>query len=497
MAGVILAGVTLVAISIITKWIYNVYFHPLSSFPGPFIYRASQLPLRWHQVKGREPFVLAKLHKKYGPVVRIAPNDLSYTNVEAWKGIYGHHVAAGGVPLERNLPKSPDLDFYGALGLFSADGEDHIRQRRQLAPAFSQKSLREQEPLITRYIDHLMERFEEGAEAKRSVDLSGWLNFVTFDIIGDLMFGYDVFECIEKSRYHVLVSELLARFEVLAFAIAIQSIAPRVASLLNRLMPKRLREQYYAQANTIKNMVNKRLATSTTRPDFTTLVLREGREGGVSMLDNGEIYPTSAQIVLAGSETVATTLSGCIFLLLQHPDIMAKLKQEIRTEFRSDKDINFSALTDKKYLQAVLNEAMRVYPPTPASLRRCVPPEGCTILDKFIPGGTAVGFTPYPAYRDESNFRDADKFIPERWLGTNPRYEEDRRNAFEPFGFGPMNCIGINLAQLELHLILARLLWNFDIKLEPGSEDWFDQKVFVIWYRKPLPVRLVLRETSE
>ncbi|KAI2473577.1 putative toxin biosynthesis cytochrome P450 monooxygenase [Annulohypoxylon bovei var. microspora] len=492
-----IAGFVFVTAFLVSQWIYNGFFHPLASVPGPFLYGASELPLRWHQVKGQEPFILARLHNEYGQVVRIAPNDISYTNAEAWNAIYGHHTAPEGIHLMRNLPKEPDLDFYGALGLFSTDGEDHARQRRQLAPAFSDRALRDQESLITCYIDRAISRFGENAQARRPIDLSAWFNYITFDIIGDLVFGHDVFECVGRSRCHPLVSELLSRFEILTFAIAIQSAAPWLASLFKRLMPRRIAERLRAQANSIKSMVDRRLQTATSRPDFTTLILREGRKGEPSLLENGEIYPTSAQILLAGSETVATALSGCIFLLLRNPDTMAKLKQEIRSEFRSEREINFFTLPGKKYLLAVINEAMRIYPPNPNFLRRCVPAGGCTILGRFIPGGSAVGFTAFSAYRDESHFKDATEFIPERWLGTDPRYVNDNLDVVQHFGVGPMNCIGINLANLELRMILARLLWKFDIELIPGGENWFDQKAFVIWFRQPLLVRLVPRDTPE
>ncbi|KAL7629148.1 hypothetical protein AAE478_000667 [Parahypoxylon ruwenzoriense] len=490
-----IAWLSLVATFIVVYWIYNICFHPLASFPGPLLYSASELPLRWYQIRGKEPFKLAELHRKYGPVVRIAPNDISYTSTDAWKAIYGHHAAASGVHLTRNLPKEPDINQYGALGIFSADAEDHARQRRQLAPAFSERALREQEPLISRYVDRLMKRLRENAEADKTVDLSAWFNFTTFDIIGDLWFGRDVFECVEKSRCHPMVLELLSRFEVLVFVIAIQRAAPWLSCALNILMPSRLREQQQAQANSIKHMVDRRLHSATSRPDFTTLILRESKKGEPSMLENGEIYPTSANMVLAGSETVATALSGCIFLLLHHPDIMAKLKREIRTGFRSETEITASGLSDKKYLIAVLSEVLRIYPPVPGFLERGVPAGGCTILGRFVPGGTTVGFTALSAFRDESYFKDGNEFIPERWLDMDPRYDSDNRDVFQPFGVGPLNCIGVNLAHLELRMILARLVWNFDIELMPGSDDWLNQKVFVIWYRLPLLARLIPRDS--
>ncbi|KAI0889766.1 cytochrome P450 [Annulohypoxylon maeteangense] len=398
------------------------------------------------------------------------------------------------ITVDRNLPKEPDLDFYGALGLFSADGEGHARQRRQLAPAFSERALREQEPLITRYVDRAMSRFSENAEARKPIDLSGWFNYITFDIIGDLMFGHDVFECVEKSRFHPLASELLTRFEILTYAIAIQSIAPWLFSILKSLTPRRIAEKQRAQATSIKAMVNKRLQTPTNRPDFTTLILRSTPKNEPSLLETGEVYPTSAQILLAGSETVATALSGCVSLLLQNPPVMRKLTHEIRTAFSSESEINSSTLPRQKYLLAVLTEAMRLYPPNPNFLRRCTPADGCVILNRFVPGGTAVGVTAFAAYRDSARFRDAGDFVPERWLGGGERYAGDELDGVQHFGVGPLSCIGVNLANLELRMILARLLWRFDVELVPGGGDWFDQKAFVIWFRRPLLVRLVPRD---
>lgn len=356
--------------------------------------------------------------------------------------------------------------------------------------------MREQEPLITGYIDCAISRFSESAAVGRPIDLSAWFNYITFDIIGDLVFGNDVFECVKNSRYHPLVSELLARFEILTYAIAIQKLAPLLFSVLTRLMPRRVAERQRDQANSIKNMVNRRLQTVSDRPDLTTLILRKGKRSEPSLLENGEIYPTSAQILLAGSETVASALSGCVFLLLQHPNVMAKLKHEIRTSFRSEEEINSCMLSSSKYLLAVINEAMRIYPPTPNFLPRRAPAGGCTILERFIPGGTSVGFTAFAAYHDESHFKDATKFTPERWLGTDPRYANDNLGVVQHFGVGPMNCIGMNLANLELRMILARLLWRFNLELMPGNENWFDQKAFVIWFRRPLLVKLVSRDIS-
>ncbi|KAI1383399.1 cytochrome P450 [Hypoxylon trugodes] len=486
----------LIITTTIYKLVYNAYFHPLASLPGPFLYRTTEFPYRWQQVRGRETYILAKLHQKYGHVVRIAPNDVSYTGPEAWKAIYGHHVTPGGSYLSRNLPAGPDMDAYGALGVFNAEGEEHARKRHHFNPAFSDRALREQEPIVMQYINGLMNSFTKKAKTGEPVDLSQWFDFVTFDVIGDIMFGSDVFGCVESSRYHPLVSDLFSRFEAIVLNMAFERIAPPLASLLRILTPNHIKQRQKAHADTIKSLVDCRLNTITNRPDFISFLLSQDRKAPFTAADRNEIYPTASQTMLAGSETIATTLSGCILFLLQHPDAMAKAKQEIRTTYKSVDEINPSALATNKYFLAVLDESMRLYTAVPGHIRRYVPAGGCNILGTFIPEGTFVGFTAYSAYRDESHFKEAEKFIPERWLGTDPQYENDNREMVRPFGYGPMDCIGMNLARFELRMVLARLIWQFDLELMSESRDWFDQKVFIIWYRRPLLVKLVARDLS-
>ncbi len=93
-------------------------------------------------------------------------------------------------------------------------------------------------------------------------------------------------------------------------------------------------------------------------------------------------------------------------------------------------------------------------------------------------------------YRSADNFRDPDKFVPERWLGDE-HFKHDRKKALQPFSLGPRNCIGLHLAYAEMRIILARLIWNFDMELCVESKNWVDgMKVFMIYQRAPLMVKL-------
>jgi cytochrome P450 len=107
---------------------------------------------------------------------------------------------------------------------------------------------------------------------------------------------------------------------------------------------------------------------------------------------------------------------------------------------------------------------------------------------------TAVGIPQYASYRSARNFRFPDQFVPERWLpgdkAAAETYAEDVRDVLQPFSAGPRNCIGKNLAYAEMRLILARVLWNFDLELMPDSSDWANQKIYVLWEKGAMNVGL-------
>ena len=123
-------------------------------------------------------------------------------------------------------------------------------------------------------------------------------------------------------------------------------------------------------------------------------------------------------------------------------------------------------------------------------MQRITNPQGNVIAGRFVPGGTSVSVSHWACYHSVENFRDPDKFVPERWLGDD-RYKDDRKKALQPFSLGPRNCLGMNLAYAEIRVILARLLWNFDIELCDESKNWMEGiKVFMIYQRPSLMVKL-------
>ena len=243
---------------------------------------------------------------------------------------------------------------------------------------------------------------------------------------------------------------------------------------------------------TTRAMVFKRMATKTDRKDFMSYALRAMERGDPStMMSNEEIMTTFEVLMVAGSETTATLLSGVTYQLLKNPDVLKKLVVEIRSTFAHKFEITMVRVNDLKYQLAALDEALRIMPPVATALVRLVPSgEGEVVGGHFVPGGTRVGVPAWAANRSPLNFRDPESFIPERWLGEI-RYAEDRRETSQPFNIGPRGCIGRNLAYAEMRIVLARVLFEFDLELMESSKSWLENlKNFTLWQKDPLMVKL-------
>jgi cytochrome P450 len=156
--------------------IYRLVFHPLAKFPGPKLNAVSALPGIYSLLRGRLPLDNKLIHDKYGPVVRVSPNELAFNSAQAWEDIYGHRV--GHPNMHKDAIHVGSVDpLPGATTLTMADDENHARQRRALAHCFSQKALLEQEPIVKGYIDSLMKNLTRMSSKDEAFNMVNWLNF--------------------------------------------------------------------------------------------------------------------------------------------------------------------------------------------------------------------------------------------------------------------------------------------------------------------------------
>lgn len=136
-------------------------------------------------------------------------------------------------------------------------------------------------------------------------------------------------------------------------------------------------------------------------------------------------------------------MSGLTYLLLKNPYKLRKVTSIIRSDFPDSTAMTFLALQRHEYINAVLSEALRLYPPAADSLFRVVPAEGGIVAGEFVPPHTSVTVHLLAAFRSPLNFQRPDEFIPERWIrDCPPEFQSDNRSVFQPFSVGTRNCLG-------------------------------------------------------
>ncbi|KAL1601683.1 hypothetical protein SLS60_006598 [Paraconiothyrium brasiliense] len=477
-------------IQAVARAIYNVYFHPLSKYPGPKLWAAFEVSRTIERVRGRLDFAIVEEHRKHGEVVRVGVDELSFIHPSAWKDIYGHGHA--------ELPKYFPPKTINPNQIIAAKSGDHFRMRRAFLPAFSEKALAQQEKLIRVYIDLLVERLSECAQSGEPANMTKWYNLTTFDLIADLTFGKSLggLESGESNQWTKKIETMLKLMPTLMLLTSF----PLLATILNFLFGRKMEEARHKHFEYAASLATGRLQgkEQADRGDFMDYILRS--RGEAHQVTDEELVHNSDLFMLAGSETTATLLLGVTYYLLKNPEVYKKATDEVRSVFENPEDITFKEATQRlPYMMACLSEALRVFPSVPLALFRITNPGQMTpIAGHMIPPGTRVGVHQLSAFHSPLNFHDPDAFHPERWLPevhTDPSspFHNDRREVHKPFSFGPRDCIGRNLAFHEMRLILAMVLWNFDLKLDAGMEQWHLQKIFGIWSKPPLRVRLSKR----
>ncbi|CAJ0550030.1 Ff.00g099600.m01.CDS01 [Fusarium sp. VM40] len=463
---------------------YNAFFHPFSRVPGPRINSISRFPWIRDWLSGNLHKSVKKMHERYGEVVRIAPDELSFISPGAWNDIYG---IKSGKSFVRD-PKWYANLTEGQDDIIVANETKHAHFRKIFSPFFSDKSIRQNEPVIRRNIDLLVERLKDHIKGTDGVaDMVKWYNWTTFDIIGDLLYG-EPFDCLKNAEYHPWLAVVLQNIRLSSY-IALMERYSFLKKLVMALLPQNLLEKRNMHLDVIRDKCRRHDGKGTDHSIVGSI------DPANASLTEGELEANLALMTMAGSETSATTMSAATYYLATNETAASKVAEEIRSAFKGELDISWAAVQKLPYLNAVIKETLRLYPPTPVGLPRRVISKGETVIGHFIPKDMVVYITQYSAYRSQSNFREPDKFRPERWL-DDPAFKGDNLDAVQPFITGPYSCIGKSLAYMEVSLVLARMLWNFDWQAGEKDLSFEDEKVYALWQKSTLNIRFTLPSTE-
>ncbi|RYO45199.1 hypothetical protein AA0113_g10495 [Alternaria arborescens] len=407
---------------------------------------------------------LQALHNRYGPVVRIAPNEVSFATFEAETTIYAKQEDGRFSKAGTFLTLFSDLVLNAPTLITIPDPALHKRLHKVIQQAFTPQALASQEPIQKLHIERAMPDFDEIAVNDTEIDLADKLETMFWEIIGDLAFGeplmagkrptYESLKRLGKGSMPVV--------EALSFMLVMPGVAPAletarslisampIPSQLSKLVPsKRLRDCIDRQDG---------------REDFISAIMGSEKQG--LTLDADAFFSNAMGLTLAGYQTTATTLASTFYHVLRYTNTYITLCAEIRSTFTSEADITGERLARLPFLNACIRETLRLLPPANGKTAQRTAPS-CTIAGTYIPAGTIVSADLYTIQRSPQYFNDPASFRPERWLegAEENGFDGDNRSASRPFLIGSRACIGRHMAQQSIRLIMAKLLWRYDFEL--------------------------------
>ncbi|RAH42269.1 cytochrome P450 [Aspergillus brunneoviolaceus CBS 621.78] len=468
-----LMGVGSVVLAFLVYGIYQVYFHPLAKYPGPWLGKFTEAGAAYHAVKGDLHLHIWWCHQKYGPVIRYTPNLVIFNTASGMKDIY-----VRGKDLRKDV-------HYGVIQLGTKNlltvtsPTDHARRNKIISPGFSSTAMREFEPKLLAHVHKFCKSLyrpksqgdSDSAWGKPMV-MSDWCSYFAFDVITELVFGKAV-NLLGSQQHRCTVYDITGMMKRLSLLM----YAPYV--FLGRLDRKLFPDEMHGMKR-YHRLVNTMMADAASLSGHVFSRLTNARDNKVSAgtgpaFSDADVYSEAAMLAVAGSDSTSVSLCANLFYLATYPHAYARLAQEIRTTFPTLDSIRTGPLLLQQcpYLHACIKETLRISPAVAGCPYRRVEKGDTIVVDgHVIPEGCSVGTGIYSIHHNAEYFSRPDTFLPERWLTSNADDSLEQASittaAYTPFSQGTRACVGRHLAQMELQLALACLIWQYDFRRADG-----------------------------
>ncbi|OSD00805.1 high nitrogen upregulated cytochrome P450 monooxygenase 2 [Trametes coccinea BRFM310] len=464
-------------------------WHPLARYPGPMTHKLSKAYLAWISRGGRRHVYTQELHRQYGDIVRVGPNEVSINMASAVYPLMG----------TSGLHKGPQ---WGARAATQAvppliaigEPKEHLRRRKPWNRAFNVASLKDFEPLVANRTRQLVDLL---GSRKGEVNLSKWFSWFTYDLMSDMAFGggSEMMRNGDEGSVWPLLEEGLVNSDTFGHLPWTADYVRKIPGLGSKM--KEMRN--FCITRTAERV---KLGNHSTKDLFYYLNNEDGAEPTPPL---PQVVADGALAVVAGSDTTSSVLSNLVYCLLTHPEAYARLRSEVDTYYPPGEDaLNTKHHADMPYLTAVINETMRLYPPVSDGSQRIVPygSGGRIIGTSYLPEGTIVTVHTYTIHRDPRNFSPLpESFWPERWILANSDKADVKLvhnpAAFFPFSFGPGNCAGKGLAMQEMRMVVTLMMQKLDMRLADGFDPaTYEESLldYLILSRPALPVVVAPRE---
>ncbi|KAI0437761.1 cytochrome P450 [Xylaria telfairii] len=464
----------------------------LRHIPGPSLAPFSYLWLGYSSWGGKQYEMHKVLGEKYGPLVRIGPNEVSTDDPETIRRISGAKCTYPRSAWYDGARFHPDTDAMFTI----LDPIRHDKYKAKTSHGYSGRETPGLESAIDEQLSNLVDLIRRKYVRKSNtgprvppLDLSKVLSLFTLDVISRIALGKE-FGCLAADKdihgfYAVIAKSLpfLNLFGDVPWArkivfskLGIKLFGPKPTDssglgLMMKLTNDEVHKRYIGDASALTDM------------------LGSFRRHGLTQT---ECETEGLFMFIAGSESSAGTILTILFYLIATPAAYQKLKSEMKAAIESGRvssPITVVEARELPYLQAVLYEGIRIRPGATATFGKVVPPEGDTILGQFIPGGVSIGPNLPSLMRSRALFgEDAAIYRPERFLEADAATRtEMQRNVDLVFGYGRWMCSGKSIAWMELNKALFELLRHFDFQIhEPRAGvksfshgTWLDKDYFV------------------
>lgn len=421
---------------------------------------------------GKDPIALfQKMRNEHGPVVQYRLGLSRAYLVSHPEGI--QHVLRDNAANYAKTSLYKKLEPMVGLGLLTSNGEFWKRQRRLSQPSFYKPNLEKFSHIMLHSTEKMISDWKEPIRSGRSIEIKQAMTDLTLDVVARALLGTHPegdTEIIKKSFTDGL-DHVMGKIESL---IDLPESIPTPRNLKFRTTMKNM-------DGVVSRIIQKRKKEVSPAPDLLTSLLNATDGGKSPVMSEKQLKDEIITLFLAGQETTAMALTWTLYLLGQHPEIQEKAAEE--AEFvLGESEPSHTTLSSLKYLNCVIQESMRLYPP--AWWYGRTPLEDDVILGYSIPKGSIINIIPFVTHRDPDYWKDPEKFWPERFEETQS--QKPIPYSYVPFAAGPRMCIGKDFALLELHIILAMILKRFKfektsdepmplspgITLRPGKDLW-------------------------
>ncbi|XP_051952672.1 thromboxane-A synthase-like [Xyrauchen texanus] len=377
------------------------------------------------------------------------------------------------------------------------------RVRSILTPSFSAAKMKEMVPLINTATETLLRNLKTHATSGDSFDIHKCFGCFTMDVIASVAFGTQLDSQNNPNDPFVHHASKFFAFTFFRPLMIFFLAFPFLLAPLAGLLPNKSRDEMNVFfISCIQKIIKQRddLPPEQRRRDFLQLMLdvrsnseclslehfdvvnhadeqacteqgtangQENSPGHESsrrtqqkrMMTEDEIVGQSFIFLLAGYETSSNTLAFTCYLLAINTDCQAKVQQEVDEFFTTHETVNYTNVQELKYLDMVICEALRLYPPAFRFAREIE--QDCVVNGQFLPKGVSLDIPAGFLHRDPEHWPEPEKFIPERFT---PEAKANRHPfVYLPFGAGPRSCVGMRLAQLEIKVALVHILRRFNV----------------------------------